>query len=91
MKGNVIAQRKVQDVLKGFVFAELWTDRTRWAEANSKLLKERFRTAALPLYATLGPDGEERSRLVGVATTEQFVEFLKKGLDATPGPNTSSK
>src|SRR5262245_27031270 len=83
MKGNVIAHAKVQQVLKDFVFAELWTDRTEWASENSKLLKQRFRSAALPLYATLSPDGVERSRLLGVATADEFVAFLRKGLDQT--------
>jgi thiol:disulfide interchange protein len=85
MKGNVLAQGKVQDVLKEFVFAELWTDRTQWADENNALLRKRFKTPALPLYATLGPDGQERSRLIGVATADQFVDFLKKGLSSPAG------
>jgi len=89
MKGNVIAQGKVQKVLKDFVFAELWTDRTEWAAENSKLLKQRFRSAALPLYATLSSDGVERSRLLGVATADEFVAFLRKGLDQTGTAPTS--
>ncbi|HKS17073.1 MAG TPA: hypothetical protein VJU16_07155 [Planctomycetota bacterium] len=70
-------------MLKDFVFAELWTDRTEWASENSRLLKQKFRSAALPLYATLSADGVERSRLLGVATADQFIAFLKKGLNET--------
>lgn len=92
MKGKVIAQKDVQDVLKGFVVAELYTDGTRWEEENKKLLKERFKTPALPLYVTLGPDGKLRSRLLGTATKAEFIDFLKKGLSAAPqSPSSSTK
>lgn len=83
MKSNVIARKDVQEVLKDFVFAELYTDWSPWQAENSKLLKERFKTPALPLYVTLGPDGTERSRLAGVASTSAFIEFLKKGQSST--------
>ena len=83
MKSTVIAQKEVQDVLKEFVFAELYTDGTKWKEANAKLLRERFKSAALPLYVTLGPDGSERSRLEGVVSTGEFLAFLKQGLNRT--------
>ena len=81
MKSTVIAQKEVQDVLKGFVFAELYTDATPWKEANKKLLRERFGSAALPLYVTVGPDGKERSRIAGLNSTAAFLDFLKKGLN----------
>jgi len=83
MKSTVIAQREVREVLKDFVFAELYTDATPWKAANAKLLKERFKSAALPLYVTLGPDGSERSRLEGVVSTGEFLAFLKQGLNRT--------
>jgi len=83
MKSNVIAQKEIQDTLKGFVVAELYTDGTPWEEENKKLLRERFKTPALPLYVTLGPDGTMRSRLLGTASKKEFLEFLKKGLAPT--------
>lgn len=81
MRSKVIARPAVQDLLKNFVYAELWTDRDRETDReNARLLKERFGTAALPLYVVLGPDDRERSRLEGVSGVDGFVEFLKKGI-----------
>jgi hypothetical protein len=92
MKGKVLAQRPVQDVLRNFVVAELWTDRAKAVDReNSRLLKERFATAALPLYVTLSPDGKELSRLEGIASVEEFVAFLRKGLEAPPGNGAPSR
>jgi hypothetical protein len=80
MKGKVISQRVVQEALRNFVVAELYTDRaTALDNENARLQKERFASVALPLYVTLGPDGKERSRLENTATLEQFLDFLKKG------------
>ena len=88
----MIARPEVQTLLKSFVFAELWTDRKDSAhrqkdEANSRLQEERFATAALPLYVVLGPDGQERARLLGKSNVPDFVEFLKKGLQAPSSSN----
>jgi hypothetical protein len=93
MKGKVLARRDVQDVLKGFVFAELWTDRESKPQdaRNARLLEERFNTVALPFYATLSPDGRELSRLEGVASPEEFIAFLKKGQAALGSSPTGSK
>ena len=88
----MIAQPAVQEVLKNFVFAELYTDRKgsdhkqKDAE-NSRLQEERFATAALPLYVILGPDGQERARLLGKTSVPEFLEFLKKGLRGPPSAN----
>ena len=88
----MIARPEVQELLKNFVFAELYTDRQDAAhkakdEANSRLQEERFATAALPLYVILGPDGRERARLLGKSNVSDFVEFLKKGLQTPPSNN----
>ena len=80
MKSNVIAQKDVQDELKGFVVAELYTDGTPWKDQNNKLLKERYKTSALPLYVTLGPDDKVRSRLEGMVSKEEFLKFLRAGV-----------
>lgn len=88
MKATVLAGASVKGVLKKFVFAELYTDRlndSKWSEVdkeNRRIQKERFASVALPLYVILGPDDKERSRLTGMSTTGEFLEFLKKGLAA---------
>ena len=89
MKGTVLARGSVRNVLNGFVFAELYTDRlsSRYREVdaeNARLQREQFGSVALPLYLTLGPDGRERSRLEGLASEYEFLDFLKKGLEEPP-------
>lgn len=85
----MIARPEIQGILKSFVIAELYTDRqgaehkAKDAE-NARLQEEQFATAALPLYLVLGPDGRERSRLLGKSNVSEFAEFLKKGLGPSP-------
>lgn len=88
----MIAQGAVQELLKSFVFAELYTDRQdpvhrQKDEENARIQEERFATAALPLYVILGPDGQERARLLGKTSVPEFVAFLKKGLPAPSSVN----
>ncbi len=87
MRETVLSEGPVIDMFTKFVFAELYTDRNDVPQdvKNNKLLREQFGSVALPLYVTLGPDGRERSRLVGTATVAQFIDFLKKGLETKVG------
>jgi thiol:disulfide interchange protein DsbD len=88
MKGTVLASPAVKALVAQFVFAELYTDRQNDSkhaegdEKNRKLLVEKFQGYALPFYMTLGPDGVERSRILGKVSEAEFIEFLKKGLEA---------
>lgn len=93
MKGTVLQSGAVKALLAQFVFTELYTDRLQnprfkaGDEENRKLLLERFGSAALPVYITLGPDGVERSRIEGKVPESEFIEFLKKGLQAPASAN----
>ena len=80
MKATVLALPAVKKVLCKFIFAELYTDRGPDPDENNRLLKERFASVALPLYVTLSPDGRELSRLSGLASRDEFLKFLNKGL-----------
>jgi len=83
MKGTVLASPAVRALTSQFVFAELFTDRAvAGDEENRKLLVDKFQGYALPFYVTLGPDGIERSRILGKVSEAEFLEFLKKGLQA---------
>jgi thioredoxin-related protein len=83
MKGKVIAQPSVQQVLESFVFAELYTDRDSEEDIqNNKDLKNVFKTVALPLYVVVDKDGKELSRLEGTSSEAEFLEFLERGLKA---------
>jgi thiol:disulfide interchange protein len=91
MKGTVLSSAPVKALLTNFVFAELYTDRLEnprfkeGDEENRKLLLERYGIPALPAYITLGPDGVERSRILGKVSEAEFIDFLKKGLQAPAG------
>jgi thiol:disulfide interchange protein DsbD len=97
MKGTVLASPAVKALVAQFVFAELYTDRQNdprhrdGDEENRKLLVDKFQGYALPFYMTLGPDGVERSRILGKVPESEFIEFLKKGLQAPAGAPTSGK
>lgn len=95
MKGTVLASAPVKALIAQYVFAELYTDRTSDAkhregdEANNRLLTDTFQGYALPFYVTLGPDGTERSRILGKVSEAEFIQFLKKGLQAPSGASAS--
>jgi thiol:disulfide interchange protein len=76
--------------LKDFVVAALYTDvHPQYREVQNK----RFKSISLPLYVVLGPDGQERSRLAGRISLDQFLEFLKKGQEhaSAPPPDAETK
>jgi thiol:disulfide interchange protein DsbD len=87
MKGTVLASPVVRAEIRNFVFGELYTDRRsdpRFREIdteNARVLKEKFGSAALPVYITLGPDGAQRSFIEGKVSEAEFLEFLRKGLN----------
>ncbi len=77
---------EVLGLLKGYVVAELWTDRDKAMDReNRKLLDERF-GPALPLYVLFTPEGKEAARIGGRPSTARFVEFLRKGLAGGGAP-----
>ena len=74
---------EVTALLKQYVIGELWTDRVNpMDKENDKLLNEKY-GAALPLYIVFTPGGKEVDRIGGRPPVEKFVEFLKKGLEAS--------
>ena len=80
----MISRTAAQEALKDFIFAELYTDKD---PRNREIQDRRFGTVALPLYVILGPDGNERGRLAGRVTEPEFLEFLRKGLQAPSSAN----
>ncbi|HLY75769.1 MAG TPA: protein-disulfide reductase DsbD domain-containing protein, partial [Planctomycetota bacterium] len=79
MKSTVLASPSVRALMTQYVFAELYTDRQADArysagdEANRRLLVDKFQGYALPFYMTLGPDGTERSRILGKVSEGEFI------------------
>lgn len=82
MKGNVLADAKIQKLLNEFVFAELYTDRgTPDDDENNRLRIEKY-GGSLPLYYVLDGEGNVRAKLEGLTTIDGFTAFLKQGLAA---------
>ena len=74
---------EVVELLKGYHFADLWTDRKNAKDQENKVLLDTKYGAALPLYVLFTPDGREIARIGGRPSVSEFVAFLKKGLSAT--------
>jgi thiol:disulfide interchange protein len=82
-RGTLLVEPAVTALLKMYVVGELYTDRqNKMDQENNALLNEKF-GAALPLYVLFTPDGREVARVGGRPSVDQFVEFLKKGLEAS--------
>src|SRR5581483_6181217 len=62
-------------------FVTLKADVTAEDDAASALL-DRFHVPGVPTYVLLGPDGEERSRLVGFVPSRRMVEALRDAAGA---------
>ena len=85
-RGTILVDGEVRKLLKGYVVAELWTDRDKPMDReNRKFLDEKF-GPALPLYVLFTADGKEIARIGGRPSTGRFVEFLKKGLERGTAP-----
>jgi len=83
----VFPRPEVKSRLGKFVLVRLWTNdrkpESRSAEWRA-LLESRFKTSAIPLYATLSPENEVLGTLAfpGGATAESFAKDVAALLDA---------
>jgi thiol:disulfide interchange protein DsbD len=92
MEANMFPRPEIADALRGFVLAELYTDRSdAVSEANEKLEESKFQTVAEPFYAIL--DGDERV----IATFDhrtgdpaEFLAFLRKGAAIPAAPQAAA-
>ncbi len=78
----------MEALLEKYVVAELYTDRKGrrsrpMDEENNALLNDKY-GAALPLYVLFTPEGAEVARIGGRPSVDEFVAFLKKGLESVP-------
>lgn len=75
MEQNILANRDVHELIKNhFIAVRLFTDGGQDAEKNLTLEIDRFKTIALPYYATLTENGEIQNTISGV--TYKFGEFI---------------
>jgi thiol:disulfide interchange protein DsbD len=82
MKTNMFPRENIAGLLDQFVVVELYTDGIDdAAEANQTLQLERYKTAAIPFYAVVGPDDKPIAEFAGRTTDEEiFRNFLSQGL-----------
>jgi thiol:disulfide interchange protein DsbD len=81
MESNMFPDPDVQQELKRFVLAELFTDRqTPEDDRNGELQQKQFGTVALPLYVIVTPDGRELAKFPGLTRDKaEFIRFLRAG------------
>jgi thiol:disulfide interchange protein DsbD len=82
MKTNMFPRESIAGLVDQFVVVELYTDGIDdAAEVNQTLQLERYKTAAIPFYAVVGPDGAPVAEFAGRTTDEEtFRSFLTQGL-----------
>ena len=82
MKTNMFPRESIAGLLQQYVVVELYTDGIDdAAEINQTLQLERYKTAAIPFYAVVGPDGAPIVEFAGRTTDEEtFRSFLSQGL-----------
>ena len=78
MKSNMFTRPEVQDLLRGMVLVELYTDGFDEAsEQHQKLQVEQFRSSSIPYYALVQPDGSVAATFSGqTRDVEEFRAFL---------------
>lgn len=87
MEANMFPRPEIADALRGFVLAELYTDRgDAVSDANAKLEDSKFQTVAEPFYAILDPDEHVIATFAGrTGDAGEFLAFLRKGAAAPAG------
>lgn len=82
MKTNMFPRESIAGLVDQFVVVELYTDGIDdAAEVNQTLQLERYKTAAIPFYAVVSPDGGPVAEFAGRTTDEEtFRSFLTQGL-----------
>lgn len=80
MEANVFPKKAVEDEMKKFVLARLYTDGDGAVYEKQQLFQQQtFQTVALPFYAIMDGDGKTVATFPGLTrNVSEFVDFLKK-------------
>ena len=78
MKANMFTRPEVDELVRNFVLVELYTDGLDEAsERHQAYQVERFRSASIPFYALIRPDGSVAATFSGqTRDVQEFREFL---------------
>lgn len=83
MEVNVFTRQEVQELMKQYVLARLYTDRREESnQRNRDMQIERFKTIDLPYYVVVTPNDEVVDETVFTRDVDAFKSFLKRGLAA---------
>jgi len=82
MESNMFTEREVEEQLRRFVLARLFTDGEDDIYYDQQdYQRERFGTIALPLYAVVDAEGETVATFLGLTRDrEEFLSFLEEAL-----------
>jgi thiol:disulfide interchange protein DsbD len=83
MEINMFSRGDVSSLMQKYVLLRLYTDRRDSInEWNRNLESSRYNTIELPYYAIITPDGKTISARGWTRNPDEFMGFLKKGIDA---------
>lgn len=81
MERNIFPKPEVTELLKKMVAVKLVTDMPDEASKKAKNYAiEKFNTIALPFYVIMTPDGNVLAQSAYNSNSQEFAEFLKKGV-----------
>jgi thiol:disulfide interchange protein DsbD len=83
MELKMFPRQDVSTLMQQYVLVRLYTDRPNEInKRNQKMMIERFKTVALPYYAVISPGDSTIAEFPGMTRKpEEFIEFLRRGLD----------
>lgn len=80
METNVFVKPAVKNLMNDLVLVRLYTDRKTDADNwNKEMMKTRYNTIELPLYAIVSPDDKILETQSFTKDQAEFIEFINKG------------
>jgi thiol:disulfide interchange protein len=88
MKANMFTRPEIAAAMKDFVLVELYTDGSDPAsDENRNLQLELFKTAAIPFYAIIDPDGKVIASFPSLTrNASEYLAFLQSSKSGAPAP-----
>ncbi len=82
MEKNVFPRPVIAALMQKMIKVRMYTDRDKPEDkANEKMMQDEYKSAELPLYVMLTPQGQLIDQTGYTPDTEKFQKFLKKALN----------
>ena len=82
MEKNVFPRPAIAALMDKMIKVRMYTDRDKPEDkANEKMMQDEYKSAELPLYVMLTPQGQLIDQTGYTPDTEKFQKFLKKALN----------